>query len=89
MNERRSKLPLLVVDGVDVNESAHRLADQAIAEIEVLKVGAKRLVAVIECLFVCEDAGAQLPPELVDQILRGMDDLIVAWQTSVPRRGSS
>lgn len=68
MTERRSKFPPLMVDGVDINESGHRTAEQALVEIEAMRTSVKRFSALTEVLFTCRDAGAQLPLDLLDQI---------------------
>jgi hypothetical protein len=76
VTERRSKFPPLVVDGMDINESGHRMAEQALVEIEAMKTSVKRLSALTKSLFMCRDAGAQLPLELLDQISMAMDELL-------------
>ena len=76
-NERRSPLPPLVVGGVDVNESGHRMLEQALVEIEVMKTGVKKLRALTRSLNILVANGAQLPAELIDQVTTEMDVLLV------------
>jgi hypothetical protein len=73
---RRSKYPPLVVDGVDINESGHRMAEQALVEVETMKTSVKRLRALTRSLNIVVVAGAQLPSDLLDQITTEMDDLL-------------
>lgn len=87
MTDRRSKFPPLVIDGIDVNESGHCLAEQMLAEIEVMKACAERLVAASRGLFMCGDAGAQLPPDLIDQISTSLSALRAALD--LHERGSA
>jgi hypothetical protein len=77
VTERRSKFPPLVVDGVDINECGHRVAEQALVEIDAMKTSAKRFKAAVDVLFTCRDAGAQLPADLLDQISTAMSEFLV------------
>lgn len=77
MTERRSQFPPFVVDGMDINESGHRMAEQALVEIKIMKTSVKRLTALTKALFICRDAGAQLPSDLLDRISTAMEDLLV------------
>jgi hypothetical protein len=78
VTERRSKLPPLVVDGVDINECGHRVVEQALVEIGAMKTSTKRFKAAVDVLFTCRDAGAQLlPADLLDQISTAMSEFLV------------
>ncbi len=72
---RRSKFPPRIVGGMDVNESAHRMAEQAIAEIAELQRLSRRLRALIRSLVICQQAGAELPADLVGQMTSALDAL--------------
>jgi hypothetical protein len=78
MTERRSKFPPLMIDGVDINEACHLMADQALVEVEIMKTSAKRLRAAVDGLFAYRDAGAQLPSDLLDQISTSMSEFLAA-----------
>jgi hypothetical protein len=58
---------------MDVNESAHRMAEQALTEIAELQRRSKRLRALIKSLILCRRAGAELPADLVDQMTSALD----------------
>ena len=75
MSARRSKLPPLVVGGMDVNESAHRMAERALVEITQIQASSKRLRALIKSLAICQQAGAELPIDLVGEIAAALEVL--------------
>jgi hypothetical protein len=75
MSARRSKLPPLVVGGMDVNESAHRMIERALVEVRQIQGCSKRLRALIKSLAICQQAGAQLPADLVGQLAVALENL--------------